>query len=319
MMPSKDNFLQSEEWKRVQEAAGKTAVRMVVDGKENFGYVEALPLVGSYLYFPRGPESPAETLHAALVEQAKKIGAAWIRIEPFDDVTLSGWQNVFGDSLVKAPNDTQPRETFVVDITKDEVTLLSEMKSKTRYNIRLAEKHGVRVFATREKKYQEALFSLLEETARRKGIKPHPRQHYERLFTVLPENMCQLFVAEYAGEIVAADIVIFFGETATYLHGGSSDRHREKMAPYFLHWEEMKFAKKRNFCFYDFGGIKTASEKNNWAGITNFKTGFSPKTTPTVFLGCYDIVLDGKRYALYNHLRRLKQGLRNIQNIFRTR
>lgn len=318
-MQSKDNLLQSEEWKRVQEAAGKTAVRIIVDEKENFGYVETLPFVGTYLYFPRGPESPAETLRRSLIEQAKNVGAAWVRIEPFDEVTLSDWKNVFGNNLVKAPNDTQPRETFVVDITKDEEILLSEMKSKTRYNIRLAEKHGVRVFTTREKKYQEAFCALLEETARRKGIKPHPRQHYERLFTALPENMCQLFVAEYQGEILAADVVIFFGGIATYLHGGSSDRHREKMAPYLLHWEEMKFAKKRNFCFYDFGGIKTASEKNNWSGITNFKIGFSPKTTPTVFPGCYDIILDRKYYALYNHLRYLKQCFRNRRNIFLSR
>jgi len=94
------------------------------------------------------------------------------------------------------------------------------MKPKTRYNIRLAEKRGVRVFATRDAKYQQAFLDLIEATAERKEIVPHPRSYYEHFFTAFPEAVCQLFIAEYEGSVIAANLLIIFGGRAIYLHGG---------------------------------------------------------------------------------------------------
>jgi lipid II:glycine glycyltransferase (peptidoglycan interpeptide bridge formation enzyme) len=140
--------------------------------------------------------------------------------------------------------------------------------------------------------------------------------------------MWQLFVAEYENEIIAANLLIIFGTTATYLHGGSSDKYRDVMAPYLLQWEQMKFAKAQGCTNYDFGGIKTQvnqeliiqnheKEKNNWSGITRFKLGFSPQTEPIVFLGAYDIILNRQAYFLYECLFYLKKNFNNIKKLTR--
>lgn len=261
-----------------------------------------------------------------LLEKAEENKTGWIRIEPETETLLAGIKKATERKIVKAPHDTQPRETFVADISRSEEELLAAMKSKTRYNIRLASKRGVKVFATRDEKYKQAFLDLMQATADRKEIIPHPRAYYEKFLTALPEEICRLFVAEYEGRVLAANLLVLFGTRATYLHGGSNDQHRDVMAPYLLQWEQMRFAKAQGCTHYDFGGVHTElaadssrpttenrKVKNSWAGITRFKTGFSPETVPVVFPGAYDIILNPQAYFLYEYLRHLKESLEYIK------
>ncbi len=314
-------FLQSLEWLRLQEATGKSIVPFEEGDFVANGIVRTLPLVGKYLYIPRGPKIGSMNHEAGikngmqrLVEKAKESGMRWIRIEPETEETLEEIRKSVSNKVVEAPHDMQPREVFVIDITPTEDELLAQMKPKTRYNIRLAEKRGVRVYETREAKHIEAFLGLITATSGRKGITSHPKSYYEKFFQILPREMCRLFVAEYQGEIIAANLVMFSGDTVTYLHGGTSDAHRDAMAPYLLQWEQIKVAKKEGYHRYDFGGIRSHSEIknqkskiNSWGGITRFKTGFAPTTEPTLYPGTYDIILDSRGYLLYDGLRHLQK------------
>lgn len=324
-----DNFLQSKNWMRFQEASGRETVPI---GDNANSFIYTLPVVGRYLYTPRFPDSGiADLMIDDLLASANKTGSGWARIEPETEEVLRIWkQSVFdrekntGIRLVKAPHDMQPREVLVVDISKAEKDLLSEMKAKTRYNIRLAEKKGVRIFSTREKKYQEAFFELIEATAKRQNILPHPKSYYEKMLSVFSEEDLSLFVAEFEGYVLAANLILFSGDTATYLHGGTSDVRREMMAPVLLQWEQMREAKRRGCRWYDFGGVRTLSSgedrlsgTNAWEGITRFKLGFSPDTPTKIFPGCYDVVIDRKRYGLYLRLRFVQRNLSILRKFFR--
>jgi len=331
-MNQETEFLQSEDWLRFQEATGKAVIRLSETGFSANGIIHTLPLAGRYLYVPRGPivgirnqESGIRNGMRMLFEKAKEKKVSWIRIEPETEGDLARIREAFGGKVVKAPHDMQPRETFVVDIVPDTDTLLASMKPKARILLRLAEKYGVKAFATREEKHRQAFLDLITATADRKDIVPHPRSYYENFFSELPEDICRLFIAEYNGRVLAANIVIFFGGTATYLHGGTADEHRDVMAPYLLQWEQMKFAKTAGCTRYDFGGVKMRTnqesriknhEKNNWSGITRFKLGFSPGTEPIVFPGSYDMILDSRAYSVYTLFRHLKKITRRI-NIFK--
>ncbi|MDQ5976540.1 MAG: hypothetical protein QG664_453 [Patescibacteria group bacterium] len=164
-----DNFFQSEEWRRFQEMSGYDSVRI---GDDAQGFIHTLPVVGRYLYTPRFPSRGTvdpESLLGELIAHAKKARCAWVRIEPETEEILKSWKRAIsewggndGIRLIRAPHDMQPREVFVVDVSRTEEDLLAEMKAKTRYNIRLAEKKGVRIFATREKRYREVFFKLIE-------------------------------------------------------------------------------------------------------------------------------------------------------------
>ena len=126
-------------------------------------------------------------------------------------------------------------------------------------------------------------------------------------------DILKLYVAKYNGKVIAANLVVFYGETCTYLHGASDDEYRNVMAPYLLQWQQIRDAKKMGCKKYDFGGVKTGrkkneerSKKNSWEGITRFKLGFSPNTKPVEFPGCYDIIVSPVRYFMYRVMQKIK-------------
>ncbi|MEI6649977.1 MAG: peptidoglycan bridge formation glycyltransferase FemA/FemB family protein [Candidatus Moraniibacteriota bacterium] len=350
-----NELLQSEEWMRFQEATGRRVVRLCGEGWCANGVVHRLPIVGKYLYIPRGPRGrsakcevrsegevagnresgikwgekvPAplpegssrvfegegregiQVIITELLAKAKEMNVGWVRIEPETEEVLAEIREAAKEmKVVKAPHDMQPRETFVVDLTLSEEELLAAMKPKTRYNIRVAQKRGVNIVASTEPQYKEAFIRLVTGTADRKGIVPHPKAYYEAMCASLLGENGKIFAAEKDGTIVAANIVVFYGGTATYLHGGSDERFRADMAPFLLQWEAMLEAKRRGCARYDLGGVnmgELSAGEGKWLGITRFKFGFSPATASAVFPGTYDIVLSSVRYGTYRWIQRVR-------------
>jgi lipid II:glycine glycyltransferase (peptidoglycan interpeptide bridge formation enzyme) len=309
-------FLQSEYWRKFQEAAGRRTFCISDDTFYASIIEHELPVIGNYFYIPRGPiclvNSRQSTVHglADSINLAKKEKAGWIRIDLANNEILEHIKNSINYKIKKVPHDMQPKEVFVVDITKSEEDLLSEMKSKTRYNIKVAQKHNVKIIVTYNSqpesvKYLEKFLELVKITAKRDGITPHPENYYRQMFEIIPGDIIKLYVAEYNGKVIAANIIIFYGNTATYLHGASDNESRNVMAPYLLQWQAIMDAKKFGCKKYDFGGVKTG-DNNSWSGITKFKTGFSLETKSIKFPGSYDIILDNLRYSSYRFIQALK-------------
>ncbi len=312
-------FLQSNEWKNFQEAVGRKTYHL--EGESFWANIikHQLPIVGKYFYIPRGPilkksslENNKERLKK-IIKLAKKEKAGWIRIEPVTKNQLVEIEKNINYKIQKAPHDMQPREVLVVDILKTEEELLAQMKSKTRYNIRLAGKKNVKIIVAQEKnkqQYLEEFWRLAQITAKRQGIVSHPKEYYQKMIATIPRDKLNIFVAQYQGQVTAVNLVIFFGEMATYLHGASDDKYKNVMASYLLQWQQMRIAQKKGMMRYDFGGVSIESGKNSWRGITRFKSGFSPKTKPVKFPGSYDIIINPMRYYLYRTI----QNIRSLKN-----
>jgi peptidoglycan pentaglycine glycine transferase (the first glycine) len=267
--------------------------------------------VGKYFYIPRGNILKIKDMNVKnyfdnLIGLAKSNAAGWIRIEPVSEEILSLARKNINLPIIKAPHDMQPRELFIIDIAKSEEELLAAMKPKTRYNIRLAEKKDIKIIISSEKECVNRFCDLVEVTSARQGITPHPRNHYQKMFETISSENIKLYCAEFEGEIIAANIVIFFNKTVTYLHGASDDRFRNVMAPYLLQWRQIQDAKEAGATEYDFGGVKITSLENNWAGITRFKQSFSPQTQAIEFPGAYDIVINTPKYYTYRIIQKIK-------------
>ncbi|MBN2051284.1 MAG: peptidoglycan bridge formation glycyltransferase FemA/FemB family protein, partial [Spirochaetales bacterium] len=212
--------------------------------------------------------------------------------------------------LEKAPVDIQPPDTVMIPLEPPEEDLLAAMKHKTRYNIRLAEKKGVRVTEGSEADLSD-WHRLYEETLRRDRIAGHSRRYFKTLFSQgrsfgQGAPVLRLLFAEAQGERVAAVIVGRCGLRATYLYGASSNRHRNLMPAYALQWHAMKTEKAAGTSNYDLFGIPPAEDENHpMHGLYRFKTGFGGRIVHRP--GCWDYPLRPGLYRLY----RWAEGVRN--------
>jgi lipid II:glycine glycyltransferase (peptidoglycan interpeptide bridge formation enzyme) len=224
---------------------------------------------------------------------ARQEGSIFFKIEAADElITPAGLLGIKSDSL-------QPRKTTVLDLKKTAQELLSRMHEKTRYNIRLAEKHGleIKIFQHPSSSARSDLFwGFILKTAKRANFNPHVRSYYEKLFQTNSADFSnELFLAEFKGEVLAMVLINFYRPAmlATYLHGASVREHKEVMASYLLHWRVMEEAKKGGFNFYDFWGI----DEVKWPGVTRFKFGFGGDVVE--YPPAVDIIYKPAWYKIY--------------------
>jgi lipid II:glycine glycyltransferase (peptidoglycan interpeptide bridge formation enzyme) len=319
----KSQFLQSWSWGEFQHSQRNKVIRLgLYDGENIIGSAQVLeqilPLGKKYWYIPRGPvvdaKLPVEkfqvvwrTLLKEIVSRADKQRAMFVKIEP----PLEKYNQQLFDGLVqnydiKGVKFVQPSDSWYLELNKSESELLAFMHQKTRYNIRLAERKGVTVRTTGVVDDFEVFWQLMRETAKRDKFHSHGRAYYHDMYRQLVQtDFMKMFIAELKGKIIAANMVVFFGDTVTYVHGASSNQYRNIMAPHVLQWRQIQAAKKEGFKYYDFWGVAPeGQEKHQWAGITRFKKSFGGKGIS--YLGACDLILDKFWYTLYKVSHKLR-------------
>lgn len=184
----------------------------------------------------------------------------------------------------------QPRFVFRLNVEgKSEDEVLASFQSKTRYNIRVAQRKGVQVRI--EGKEAVADFSrIMLETGVRDGFVVRDQSYFEHMLDNLGEH-CRLYMA-YSGEVpIAGTIAIRYGDKVWYLYGASSNKYRNLMPNYLLQWNMIQWAIETGCRIYDFRGVSgDLSEDNPLYGLYRFKKGFNGDFTE--FAGEFDYVFN---------------------------
>jgi len=286
------NLWQSLERKRYVEAVGKESRIYVA---EESGRIAASALVVvdrtsfglSMWEIPRGPLMKAEVrneeteveLLEAIIADAKRDRCMALYLSPPATLLTSHFCLLPSSRLVHAS------VTRIIDLTQGEQDILAQMKPKGRYNIRVAEKHGVRV---EESDNIDAFYTLVQETARRDGFTPQPKEKYQAFLEQLPDSFLltaspQFPIPCLSGRqansqfpIIAALLGVIWHGTGIYYYGASSYGHRTLMAPYALQWAAMQRCKAAGCTKYDLLGIAPpdAPSTHPWNGISRFKEHF---------------------------------------------
>lgn len=310
--PRSGRFLQSWSWGEFQKTAGEEVERVVwmSDANEVSAIAQVIrktiPHFGTYAYVTRGP-----IIASSFTPPAKeRLGEVSITDVAVHDLFLrielpiergQGTPPITGKRI----NPIQPAHTLITNLSLTTDELLANMHEKTRYNIRLAEKKGV-VIKIGSATIDE-VWPVFEATASRDAFRLHGKEYYRKM---IESGVAFLAIAKHDDDILAANIMIDFGDTRTYLHGASSNVKRNLMAPYLLHWELMKDAQSRGIKFYDWWGVAPldASSTHAWAGISRFKRGFGGEDVS--YSDAVDVVLKHVRYFFYKLVRKLKRGFK---------
>ncbi|MBI2415824.1 MAG: peptidoglycan bridge formation glycyltransferase FemA/FemB family protein [Candidatus Kerfeldbacteria bacterium] len=292
------SFLQSWQWGDFQHAYGRRVHRLHTDQWLVQLITHHLPAGRAFLFAPYGPVGQLDaTTTPQLIDQLQAVAqsdqAIFLRYE-------RGGSKLGGQPAAAI----HPTDTWVLPLTTAD-QLLAGMKPKWRYNIKVAQRHKVIVHSEASVQAVDEFYRLASSTAQRQQISLHPKSYYQLMIDQLGKaGMATVYLAKQQEHVIAAAIMVLFGHTMTYLHGGSDYAYHHAMAPHLLHWQAMQDARQRGLRYYDFFGIAPASQPNHpWAGISRFKQGFGGAARQ--YDGTYELVFQPTWYSAYRLVKRL--------------
>ncbi|MFC2025828.1 lipid II:glycine glycyltransferase FemX [Chloroflexota bacterium] len=271
------------------------------------------------LYVPRGPllDWVNHELRVKILQDLKGLArtrdAVFIKIDPdvcvgFGEPGIPGTtENKTGGEVVgelsslgwiKSKEQIQFQNTVIIDLSPDEDQLLANMKQKTRYNVRLAERKGVSIRVGSDDDI-DLLYQMFAETSVRDGFVIRDKNYYETVWsTFIQAKKAEPLIAEVRGEAVAGLINFYFSGRTWFLYGMSRDIHRKKMPNYLLQWKAICRAKAKESKYYDLWGAPDVFEKNDpmW-GVYRFKNGLGGTVVRNI--GAYDLPVRKVLYRLY--------------------
>jgi lipid II:glycine glycyltransferase (peptidoglycan interpeptide bridge formation enzyme) len=322
------HVLQTREWGRIKGQPGWRPLYCVWEnGAETQAAALLLERSASLLpginlrvlYAPRGPlldwsdAAVRRQVLADLTDLVRRRGAIFVKIDPdaplgtgipgspeacddptgqalLADLNRSGWR--FSDEQI------QFRNTVLLDLRPPLDDLLSRMKQKTRYNIRLAERKGVRVRPATPGEFS-LLYRMYAETAARDDFVIRDESYYLTAWSTMHEAGLALpLLAEAEEQPVAAIILYHFAGKAWYMHGMSSPLHREKMPNHLLQWEAIRRLKDLGCHTYDLWGAPDVfDETDSMWGVYRFKEGLGGQVIRG--LGAWDRPVRPLLYRMY--------------------
>ena len=331
----KGHFLQTWEWGEVKRGMGWQPLPLVL---EEDGEIKAallilkrklpLPLVDRCIFYaPRGPVADIENpeicraLFAGAERAARDHRAIFLKIDP--DVTIANENFAYilsqsGFHQNKTGLDfegVQPAFVFQLDIRPSAEQLLANMHTKTRYNIKLAQRKGVTIRPAVDKADLGLFYDILQETAERDAFMVRGYEYFEMIWDhMVSSGIAQVFLAEYEGQAVSAALALILGKKAWYLYGASSNQYRNVMPNYLIQWEMINWAKANGCEMYDFRGVSgDLSEDNPLYGLYRFKKGFNGELVE--FIGDWDRVYSKVYYFMWSRV--LPIYMKDIRRLIR--
>lgn len=288
------HHVQTSLWAQVKASLGWQVARLIVRRDDSIVagaqlLIRSIPMLGTYGYMSKAPiislDDPA--LFELVIREMKRL----IKTQRIRNLVMQLPDNG-QDFEVKLPewgfqisrDKLGLSATVVLDLAQDLDELLAQMKSKTRYNVRLGRRKGITV---REGTGEDlsTFYQMLTATGERQGFVSNTEEYYADLWRILePHGYCKLFLAEYQDEPVSGMLAITFGDTVIYKRGAWNGRHGKLRPNEVMHWSAIEWAKSHGFRYYDFEGIDPDAAKKVIQGepipnsatqsVTRFKIGF---------------------------------------------
>lgn len=318
--------LQSFEWGEFRKKTGVNVIRRGVIEKNailNPFQITIHQTPGfSYLigYFPKG-ELPSNELLNELDELGKSKKISFIQLEP--KIEKGEW-SITNKKIRPSFHPLFTKYNFVLNLEPSEEELLKNMHQKTRYNIRLAEKKGVKVEIDNSDKAFSEYLKLTKETTKRQKFYAHNEDYHKKMWESFGNRnnekynpfrlQANLLKATYGGKTLATWVLFTFKNELYYPYGASSNEHREVMASSLVMWEAIRFGKNLGLKKFDMWGAANVPDpkpNNPYFGFHRFKQGFGAELIE--YSGSYDYIINPLNYRLLTVADKLRWTLLKLK------
>ncbi|MBV7330883.1 peptidoglycan bridge formation glycyltransferase FemA/FemB family protein [Chloroflexi bacterium TSY] len=195
--------------------------------------------------------------------------------------------------------------------TPGERMLLEKMKSKWRYNIRLAARRGIQIRVGNLTDLT-TFYQLYAETGERDGFVIRPYPYYKTVwstFLVAQDDANNpaggaLLLAEHPDESkpLAGLFLLRYGACTWYFYGASGKQRRRDMPNHLLQWEALRWAVQQGCTLYDWWGAPSNVDdpEDTLYGVWQFKRGFDAELQPHI--GAWDWTPSPILHYLYREI-----------------
>lgn len=265
-----------------------------------------IPVIGMNAGYVARGFMPDEEQLAGIKQIAKKNNALFVKLEPniIGEVGVPSAHPQIADFLIK--NGSQPgrhilpKYTFIIDLQKTEEELFAALSSKTRYNVNLAIRKGVKIVEQTSEQGMQVYVDILKETIKRQGFYAHSPDYFTDMWKILGNSgMLRIFHAVYEGQVLTAWVMFIQDNVLYYPYGASLREHRDVMASNLMAWEMIRFGQQNGCHTFDmWGSLGPEPDKNHpWYGFHRFKKSYGGKLSESV--GSYDLVINKQLYPLF--------------------
>ncbi|MBQ3309424.1 peptidoglycan bridge formation glycyltransferase FemA/FemB family protein [Candidatus Saccharibacteria bacterium] len=296
------NFPQSDAWAKVNSAIGHKVIKKEFkNGGFAYLYIKDAKR-GRFMEIPCGPvlnwedESEVRAAISEIKSVAKAEHCGFIRLRPQLLDTKKNLNIMKSTGARLAPWYLAAEHTVIIDLSQSEEQLLSNMRRQTRYEVRRADKLGIKVEKGNSKELFKEFHRVQVETAKRQGFIPPD------LKTLMAEreafsNNINIYVAKTKdGEPIAYGLILIEGDEAEYYEAASTDLNRKLPGAYAMQWRVIRDLKKQGISRYNLWGIAPPGQPNHkFAGVTTFKKGFGGDVVS--YIPAHDIIISRVKYA----------------------
>ena len=280
------NFLNSSLWEKVRKEQGRTVFSRVLKNsqKQIIGAYQADLIVAKrarYLEIEHGPLLEKEIDWASFVADVGRIGrqtkATFIRLRPPWLKNEKNLKKLATAGFKKAPMHLGAERVGLLDLSLNLEKLKANMSQSLRRKLRKLEKLNLTVSCHQFGAKIMAEFNQIHrEHAKRQDYVPFLAKDLEKEFSIFSQkNQALVYKVADQDQTLALNMVLFFGQEASYHYGVSAAANLKISAAPLLHLAAIAEAKKRKLAFYNFWGIVDQKAKNHrFFGVSQFKRSF---------------------------------------------
>jgi len=279
-----EDVRQTKEYSSFMEKIGWQIKKIKKGSKTTYIYLKKLPFLP--LSIVKILRCPWPIDYKKIKEKIKKDSPLIIKIQPFiieNQPPAVNKKPTTSKFLKKDPHPLIPTKTIWLDLKKSKSRLLKEMKQKTRYNLRLAGKRGIKVkIIAGNQVNQQQLKAFYQLWSKNKPFNWLFKPSFKELKALVNSFGKKSFlIFSYHRLILNSCLLILTSKNmAFYWHNASTKTGRKKFAPTLSLWQAVVEAKKKGLAVFDLEGIydsRFCQAQKGWQGFSRFKKGFGGK------------------------------------------